>query len=140
MREIGYYSDKVIELLSKHGVNIFDRVKVLWNDTVVEGVLLPRPEYGDPDTLILKLDNGYNIGVHVSNIKKLELISKGRKVELKPPRVVKIKKNLPKVAILGTGGTIASRVDYKTGAVYPSFTAEDVYALVPELVDIAYLE
>jgi len=140
MERASFYSDKVIKVLSEHNIDIFDRIRVLWSDMIIEGVLLPRPEYGDPDTLIIKLDNGYNIGVHVDNIKELKLLCKGKEVELRPSKPVKVKKNLPKVAILGTGGTIASRVDYKTGAVYPSFSAEDVYALVPELTDIAYLE
>jgi len=140
MEEVGYYSDKVIKVLLEHGVSVFDRIRVLWNEMVIEGVLLPRPEYGDPDTLIVKLDNGYNIGIYVDNIKELKLVRKGGKVELRPPKAIRVREDLPRVAVLGTGGTIASRVDYKTGAVYPSFTAEDVYALVPELVDIAYLE
>ena len=30
----------------------------------------------------------------------------------------------PTIAVLGTGGTIASYVDYRTGAVHPAVTAE----------------
>ena len=41
------------------------------------------------------------------------------------------------MAILGTGGTVASKIDYMTGAVYPSFSPEELLQLVPELGDIA---
>lgn len=140
MEELGFYSQRVLRLLREAGAGVFDRVRVLWGGMPLEGVLLPRPEYGDPDVLIIKLDNGYNVGVHVDKIERLELTSKGKKVELRPAGAAKLRESLPLVAVLGTGGTIASRVDYTTGAVYPSFTAEDVYTLVPELADIARLE
>src|SRR5690606_9395508 len=51
--------------------------------------------------------------------------------------VTKPGKKLPKVAILSTGGTIASKVDYRTGAVTSQFTADDILAAIPELKEIA---
>jgi len=47
---------------------------------------------------------------------------------------------LPKVTIISTGGTIASRVDYRTGAVRPALTASDLYSVVPELANIARID
>ncbi|MEM0320323.1 MAG: asparaginase domain-containing protein, partial [Candidatus Nezhaarchaeales archaeon] len=44
---------------------------------------------------------------------------------------------LPRVTVIGTGGTIASKVEYKTGAVYPSLSAEDLYESIPELNEVA---
>jgi glutamyl-tRNA(Gln) amidotransferase subunit D len=43
------------------------------------------------------------------------------------------------VKLLGTGGTIASRLDYRTGAVIPAFTPGELYGAVPELADICNL-
>lgn len=40
---------------------------------------------------------------------------------------------MKKIKIIATGGTIASRVDYKTGAVSPAYSAKDILELVPEL-------
>ena len=39
-----------------------------------------------------------------------------------------------------TGGTIASKVDYKTGGVVAAFTAEDILSMFPELNDIANIK
>src|SRR5512142_971375 len=47
--------------------------------------------------------------------------------------------DLPAVTLLGTGGTIASRLDYRTGAVIPAFTPGELYGAVPELADICNL-
>jgi glutamyl-tRNA(Gln) amidotransferase subunit D len=41
---------------------------------------------------------------------------------------------------LSTGGTIASKVDYRTGAVTPILTAEELNSSVPELAEIANID
>ncbi|MFQ6135476.1 MAG: Glu-tRNA(Gln) amidotransferase subunit GatD, partial [Nitrososphaerales archaeon] len=56
-----------------------------------------------------------------------------------PPQPPKIDPDLPKVVIIGTGGTIASRVDYRTGGVHPQFSAEELYAVVPEIAKYAQI-
>jgi glutamyl-tRNA(Gln) amidotransferase subunit D len=48
--------------------------------------------------------------------------------------------NLPKVTIISTGGTIASRVDYRTGGVRPALSASDLYSVVPELSEVARVD
>ena len=135
-----FYSNKVMRILEQKGIKLFDKVLIKWNGTSIRGILLPRPQYGDPNVLVIKLENGYNIGIDIDKIKDIKLLERSKPIRIAPLPPSKINPNLPKVAILGTGGTIASRVDYSTGAVYPSFTAEDVYALVPELANIARLE
>jgi hypothetical protein len=50
-----------------------------------------------------------------------------------------LRPHLPEVTLLGTGGTIASRLDYRTGAVIPAFTPGELYGAVPELADICNL-
>ncbi|AFK22860.1 glutamyl-tRNA(Gln) amidotransferase subunit D [Pyrococcus sp. ST04] len=99
---------------------------------------MPPYELSEGDTIVIKLDNGYNIGIALKKIKIIEVLEKAKakpevhfKAELEP------KEGLPNVTILGTGGTIASRIDYETGAVYPAFTAEELAKAVPEIFEIA---
>ena len=116
-----------------------DKVRIITEDEVFDGILMPRPEILEAGVTVVKLDSGYNIGIDDKKIKKIELIEKYSpkkhlKVELKH------KKGLPKVTILSTGGTISSKVDYKTGGVYADYTAEDFVEMCPELEDIANLK
>lgn len=113
-----------------------DFVKVKTVDEVLEGFVIPRPGILKGDFLIIKLDNGYNIGIDKSKIKTIEVLKKGEtSINLKKD----IKKNpsLPNVSILSYGGTISSKVDYKTGGVYADLTAEDFVAMNPTLENVA---
>ncbi|MGC8606261.1 MAG: Glu-tRNA(Gln) amidotransferase subunit GatD [Vulcanisaeta sp.] len=133
------------EVISKWGVKVFDTVRIYLRDgTTLDGVVLPRPGVGDPSVVILKLDNGYNVGIHVNNIEKIEVLSH---VESKSAVSIPIGQfvraestGLPRVRLVATGGTIMSKVDYRTGAVYPSFSIEDLYAMYPEVKGIADIE
>jgi len=135
------YSERVKEFFKDNRVELYDKLKIIHrNGQVIKGVLLPRPDIGDPDVLILKLDNGYNIGIHLDNIVSVKVLG-----HLEAAPLVKIRKTYKVrkkslVYFLGTGGTIASRIDYKTGAVYPFFTAEEIYSMFPELEDIAFIK
>ena len=116
-----------------------DMVKVHTDEAVYEGILMPRPEIFEKDHTIIKLDNGYNIGIDNKKIKKIEVI---KKYEKKKEEKVKLshKKGLPTIAILHTGGTIASRVDYRSGGVVATFTPEDIVSMFPELAEIANID
>jgi len=116
-----------------------DTVKVHTKEQVYEGILLPRPEIFDDDYTIIKLDNGYNIGIENKKIEKIEVVEKYQKKK-EEKHEIKHKKGLPTVPILSFGGTISSRVDYKTGGVYADYTAEDFVAMMPELENIANLK
>ncbi len=134
------YVGEIADRLRMAGVSIYDRIEVRKEGLVLQGILMPKPELSSSSTIILKLDNGYNVGIALTPETEIRLIEKGRPSSPSPPKMeVKIRQDLPTVSILGTGGTIASRVDYKTGAVYPAFTVEEIYSLVPELSDIARL-
>src|SRR2546427_9760414 len=107
---------------------------------VFQGTLFPRSEYTDPNHIVLKLKNGYNIGIHYDRTEKIEVIGEGPKPHFtKPPSPPK-RPGLPRVAIISPGGTIASRVDYRTGAVQPALTAADLASVVPELSSIAEID
>jgi len=89
----------------------------------------------DREILRLKLNSGYNIGIKISDKLKVEKLSGEKKVG-KEKAEIKQNPKLPKIAILHTGGTIASRVDYRTGAAYSSFNPEDLLTMFPELLEI----
>lgn len=106
------------------------------------GTVLPRYELFDRDHITLKLDNGYNVGIRISNI------TEAREEPPRPPAgIVELRAEapeedprLPRVIILGTGGTIASKVDYETGGVKPTLTVRDILEAVPEIAGVARLE
>ena len=134
------YRGAVLELLQKAGVKIGDLIKVERNGQTYEGYLMPRYELSSEQTIVIKLKNGYNIGVRATPNTKVTKIGEGHPpVFAKPPTPPK-KPGLPEVAIVSTGGTIASRVDYRTGAVLPALSAEDLYSTVPELSDVAAID
>jgi glutamyl-tRNA(Gln) amidotransferase subunit D len=113
-------------------MDLGDRVSVERGGMAYEGVLMPSRR---KDHLVIKLDNGYNIGLKVPE-SELKLVEKGR--ELKPPaKTLRRREGLPQVSILSTGGTIASKVDYRTGAVTSQFSAGEIIAAIPELEEMA---
>jgi glutamyl-tRNA(Gln) amidotransferase subunit D len=138
-KETGYRG-KALEAIEKTRAKIGDIIRVTKGDEVLEGILIPRSEYGDETHLVVKLKNGYNIGIAVTPDANIERIGKGTKPTFAPPPVPEQKPGFPKVTIISTGGTIASRVDYRTGGVRPALTADDLYSVVPELANIADIE
>ena len=125
------YSPGVRRLLDGTGAAVGDRVRATRAGTTYEGSVMPHHGFSAEDVLTLKLDNGYNVGIATEGL-EVTLVSKGTpRVAAKTPRPVDA--SLPVVAFLGTGGTIASFVDYRTGAVHPAVTAEDLVSSVPEL-------
>jgi glutamyl-tRNA(Gln) amidotransferase subunit D len=113
-------------------LDLGDRVSAVRYGVTYEGILMPSRREG---YVVLKLDNGYNIGLKLSE-SKVALVGKGK--ETKPPvKPLKRRDGLPMVSILSTGGTIASKVDYRTGAVTSQFSAGEIIAAIPELEEIA---
>lgn len=129
------YSRKAQKLLEKEDIKEGDKVSAKKGRKAYEGILMPRV-MGDPDVLIIKLDNGYNIGVRADSIKK---IPGKRALEKFPVRKIEQKPGLPQISILTTGGTIASRIDYVTGGVVSAFSPEEIMFSIPELAETASL-
>ena len=82
---------------------------------------------------VIKLDSGYNIGVSHSECDLLERWSQPPAPEV----FISQDENLPLLSILSTGGTIASRIDYRTGAGTSQFDASDIMRAIPGLSSIA---
>ena len=111
-----------------------DRVKVIAKDEIKEGILMPSPETG---SVVIKLDNGYNIGIDKKKVKEIKVVEKYKVKETKAIKHVKRDPKKPNIAVLHTGGTIASKVDYKTGGVVASFSDTDLISMFPELKEMA---
>ena len=117
-------------------MNPGDRVRVERGDTTNEGVVLPS---STSDHIVLKLDGGYNIGIdrEAASVDVLETDVHDIDDEGEPDdgevSEIEFGDDLPTISLISTGGTIASTVDYRTGAVTAQFTAEDVLRAVPEL-------
>ncbi|RUM35053.1 MAG: Glu-tRNA(Gln) amidotransferase GatDE subunit D [Archaeoglobus sp.] len=107
------------------------RVKIKAKGRIFEGIAMPSTT----DSFVLKLNNGYNVGffeyelLEVKDVKKMEETQE----LLKNPE-------LPTVKIISTGGTIASKVDYNTGAVTSQFTAEEIVGDVPEVAEVCNID
>ncbi len=134
------YKGEALAIIKRAEVEIGDIIRVTKNGEVYEGILIPRSEYGDEKHIVIKLKSGYNIGIRITPNTKIMRIGKATKPAFSPPPLPKQHEKLPKVAIISTGGTIASRVDYRTGAVRPALTASDLYSVVPELADTAQID
>lgn len=125
------------EFLESCNLSIGDRILITKKGIKYKGMVLNRAEGTDDKHMVLKLDNGYNIGVDVTNA-QVELLKKGEKPKIElPPLDVEKDPEKMNISIISTGGTVASIIDYKTGAVHPAFTADDLLRANPELVEQA---
>jgi len=138
MSEFRGYSGKSLSLLKENNAKVGDSIKIT-SDLTYSGILMPRYESGDDSHIILKLKSGYNVGININEVQKIEVISNQ---EIKSEHVEKQKENpsLPKILLVSTGGTIASKVDYRTGAVTPALSASELNEAVPELAKIANID
>ena len=82
---------------------------------------MPRYESASEEYIVIKLKSGYNTGIHLGKIKSItKLLDKDQSAPSVRTLAVTAKQNLPKVALISTGGTIASKIDYRTGGVHAS--------------------
>jgi len=134
------YSTNVQHLLQDHDIEIGDRITVHTDTGKREGRLMPRAEQGNTDALVLKLDNGYNLGINHSNIHDIEKTGSNDSPDRDREQPPEPDPDNPDITILHTGGTIASRVSYAEGGVKPAFDPEDLLEMYPELFDRANIE
>ncbi len=135
------YRGHVAEMLRAAGAAPGDRIIVTSGGREYAGILMPRQAlYGDKPFIVIKLDNGYNIGVRVRGDTSIRVVEKrGPRLPEKHVEAA-AQPGLPRILLLGTGGTIMSRVDYETGAVKPLLSVADLFEWVPELRGIASIE
>jgi glutamyl-tRNA(Gln) amidotransferase subunit D len=130
-----------LKILSKHNISVGDSIKIATEDGEITGLLMPRYESASEEYIVIKLKSGYNTGIHVGKIKSItKLLDKDQSSASVRSPVVTSKQNLPKIALISTGGTIASKIDYRTGGVHAALSADELYASVPELANHASID
>jgi len=134
------YRDPMLSVMQRAGVGVWCEVVAKTTRGTFEGLVLPRSETADAEHLVLKLVSGYNVGLRYDTIQ--ELTKTGyREAQYKiPEEEFPVDPAKPNVILFGTGGTIASRLDYRTGAVIPAFSPGELYGSVPELAEVCNLQ
>ncbi|MBI2451958.1 Glu-tRNA(Gln) amidotransferase subunit GatD [Candidatus Pacearchaeota archaeon] len=129
-----------------------DYVKLRLALEEIEGRVLESPDNG---VILLKLNSGYNIGISKDNILGARVIRKFKEEKekfelpltksLPSPKNMKFsglesstkrKDELPSIGMVVTGGTIASKVDAKTGGVKPVVDIGEFAKFYPEMFKI----
>ena len=130
------YSKQLEVVLKRSKIVPGDRIRVARDKELFEGILIPRIELGDENCLTIKLDSGYNAGIDYGkgiSIEKLpqkEVLGKSHKMTFEK------KAGLPKISLISTGGTIASKVDYRMGGVTPILEPEEILFNAPALSEV----
>ena len=140
MEDLPGYKGDSLQFLKKVGASVGDvlEVKTAWG--TLSGTVVPRYLYGDGEHIVLKLKSGYNVGLSLAGLKDASVVAKGERPHFSAPPPPRPPKGAPRILLLGTGGTIASRIDYRTGAVHPAVTSAELHSLVPELSEAADVE
>jgi len=134
------YRGPALALLQAHGVRVWSDAEVTTTRGTFNGIILPRSETADDRHVVLKLRNGYNVGIAVGTVTGIQECGYKEAHYKIPEKEFPRDPDKPRVKLLGTGGTIASRLDYRTGAVIPAFTPGELYGSVPELAEICNLD
>lgn len=134
------YKGAALKAMKKFGIRVWSDAVLTTEDDSFEGIVLPRSETADGDHIVIKMITGYNVGLRVDRIIDAKEIGYKEAHYKIPEKAFPYDRKKERVVLLGTGGTIASRLDYRTGAVIPAFTPGELYGSVPELADICNLE
>jgi glutamyl-tRNA(Gln) amidotransferase subunit D len=142
--DIDGYKEKSLKLISESEVSVGDTIHVKTHDDEFTGILMPRYELADENHIVIKLKSGYNIGIKTANIQSITKIiqESGQNVSVETFKREHLKEVevLPKIALISTGGTITSKIDYRTGGVSSALSASELYASIPELEKYASID
>ncbi len=134
------YRGKALETLKRFKALVWSEVVIVTSSGEVKGLILPRSETADDLHIVLKLPVGYNIGIAAESIVEIKINGRKEANYKIPEKDFPFDPVKPRVKLFGTGGTIASRLDYRTGAVIPAFSPGELYGSVPELAEYCNLE
>jgi len=159
--EVNGYHGKTLDLLLRSHVKVGDHICIESTGAKYCGILIPRYEHVTPDRIVVKLKSGYNTGVSINKIKRIRKVEKPvlpnsnknssayRDQSLLNSTDLQLASDLvsdenstnpPSVSLISTGGTISSRVDYRTGGVSSALSASELYESVPELREYASID
>jgi len=138
------YSAHIRQILTRKRIQPGDHLSIVSGATAAEGILLPQSDLGDPNKLVLKTDSGYNLGILIRPGAAVEKTPSLRKAatlgKIRSAPVLDFDPTKPPISLVATGGTIASRVDYKTGGVYMLMDPREFLHNVPELRSIVRIQ
>ena len=77
------------KFISDNGANIYDKVKITNKEQTLEGIIMPRNNFSGGHIIVLKLDNGYNIGVSTEDA-EISIIEKAKEKQKKKLRFLQI--------------------------------------------------
>ena len=160
--DTGGYRGAALRALNDAGAAVGDSVVITYKDgTRRAGLLMPRYEHDDDAHVVAKLSSGYNAGINVDLISEISVDRRSAVTDIgrvdsssgnggdgadgdvtaaEPPGQARGRAGEKRILLLSTGGTIASRIDYRTGAVTPVLSASDLLDSIPELADIAEID
>ncbi|MBS3069647.1 Glu-tRNA(Gln) amidotransferase subunit GatD [Candidatus Micrarchaeota archaeon] len=119
------------------------------------GLLMPKTGSGDANCIVVKLSSGYNVGIDAGKIKEVKVVQKAAANENREKAVAGGKGSVEMgakagvsegdfgnglISLLGCGGTIASKVEYKTGAVYPASSPQEIVESFPDISRISKIK
>lgn len=133
------YRGEALLAIERLGLQVFDLVEVTTSRGTFVGLVVPRSQAADDRHIVLRLPSGHNAGIAVASILRAAKLGSRPPVYTAPTAAFPERAGKPNVLLLGTGGNIASRVDFHTGQVVPAFSPEELCCLVPELADICTL-
>lgn len=133
------YRGAALATLKSFNVRVWSDARITTTRGDFQGIILPRSENDDDQHVVLKLATGYNVGIDVATITDMKERGYKEAHYKIPEKEFPFSPEKPNVKLFGTGGTIASRLDYRTGAVIPAFSPGELYGAVPELADICNL-
>ncbi|AIZ57233.1 glutamyl-tRNA(Gln) amidotransferase subunit D [Candidatus Methanoplasma termitum] len=130
------YSVSLSKLLEGIGAKEGSKLSVASKGKTYTGILMPHHDFSGKDIIVLKLSSGYNVGVKVEPGTEIKVLGQQEPRRIKESKE-EGKPGLPKISFIGTGGTIASNTDYRTGALHPALSASEIVDIVPGLRDVA---
>lgn len=134
------YKGKALSTLKNFDAPVWSDVEIKTGDGKYKGIILPRSETADDLHVVIKMPIGYNIGIAAEKITDIKINGYKEANYKIPEQEFPYDEGKPRIKLFGTGGTIASRLDYRTGAVIPAFSPGELYGSVPELADYCNLE
>jgi glutamyl-tRNA(Gln) amidotransferase subunit D len=130
------YKGEALAVLKKFNVRVWGHADIETTRGLFKGTVLPRSENNDDQHIVIKIESGYNVGIDISTIIRMTETGYNKANYKIPEKEFPYSDDKPNVKLFGTGGTIASRLDYRTGAVIPAFSPGELYGAVPELADV----
>ena len=134
------YKGPALAMLRKYNVRVWGQTEIDTSRGMFKGTVLPRSENDDDQHIVVKIDTGYNIGIDVTTITGMKETGYKKANYKIPEKEFPYSADKPNIKLFGTGGTIASRLDYRTGAVIPAFSPGELYGAVPELADVCNID